>query len=118
MAIYGTAIVSVSLLLGTVLGDILGRVTGVGSNIGGVGFAMLILLIVTNYVLTPQKMKAETEMGLKFWQGMYVPVVIAMSASQNMYAAITAGPLAILGGILAVALGFALLPLIDRLDRS
>ncbi len=117
MVIYGTTVISISLFLGTLIGDILGKITGIDSNIGGVGFAMIILLVITGYILPTEKMRADTKAGLQFWQGMYVPVVIAMSSSQNMFSAITAGPLAILGGLLAVALGFALLPLINKLDK-
>ena len=39
MVIYGLALLSGCFFGGMLLGDILGMITGVGSNVGGVGFA-------------------------------------------------------------------------------
>ena len=79
MVIYGTTVISISLFLGTLIGDILGKITGIDSNIGGVGFAMIILLVITGYILPTEKMRADTKAGLQFWQGMYVPVAIVIT---------------------------------------
>ncbi len=46
---------------------------------------------------------------------MFIHIVVAMAASQDVAAAISAGPLAILGGLLAVILGFALIPILVKL---
>jgi len=36
MAIYGTALLSICLLVGLILGNLLGRLIGVEANVGGV----------------------------------------------------------------------------------
>lgn len=48
MVIYGLALLSACFFGGMLLGDILGMITGVGSNVGGVGFAMLALILVSS----------------------------------------------------------------------
>ncbi len=47
MTIYGAAVISCCMFLGNFIGDILGKLMGVDSNVGGVGFAMLFLILVT-----------------------------------------------------------------------
>ena len=49
---------------------------------------------------------------------MYIPVVVAMAAQQNVVAALKGGPAAILAGVLAVAVSFALIPVIDRIGKA
>ena len=55
-----------------------------------------------------------TEQGVLFWSAIYIPVVVAMAAKQNVIAAVKGGPAAILAGVGAVALGFLLVPLLSR----
>ena len=45
MAIYGTALLSACLLIGLMLGTGLGHLIGVEANVGGVGIAMLLLIL-------------------------------------------------------------------------
>lgn len=115
MVIYGTAIIALCYLCGSLIGELLGQLLGINANVGGVGFAMLLLLIVTNYILPQDKMKSATEQGIRFWQGMYIPITIAMSASQNVISAVSGGVIAALAGLLAVAAGFALIPLLSKI---
>ena len=46
--IYGVALLAGCMFVGSFFGNLLGLATGLGSDIGGVGFAMLLLLLVTN----------------------------------------------------------------------
>ena len=46
--ITGVATIAGCMFAGFFAGDIIGQVIGVGSNVGGVGFAMFLLLIVTD----------------------------------------------------------------------
>ena len=46
---------------------------------------------------------------------MYIPIVVAMSSIQNVVAALKGGPLAIGGGVVGVAVAFALIPIIGKL---
>ena len=49
---------------------------------------------------------------------MYIPIVIAMAAKQNVVAAVSSGWLAVIAGVAAVAVSFAMIPLLARLGRS
>ncbi|MCA9240615.1 MAG: malonate transporter subunit MadL, partial [Planctomycetales bacterium] len=47
MAIYGTALLSLCLICGLLVGKLIGLAIGVDANVGGVGFAMLLLIVVS-----------------------------------------------------------------------
>lgn len=49
---------------------------------------------------------------------MYIPIVVAMAAKQNVIAAISSGWLAIVVGTLAVIVSFAMIPLLSRFGRD
>ncbi len=112
MKIYGVAILAGCFLVGHVLGDQLGKSLGMSGNLGGVGFAMLILILFNDYFKKKGILKPETESGMLFWSTMYIPVVVAMSASQNVKAAMSGGWVALLVGIFATVVCFATVPLI------
>ena len=46
--IYGVALLAGCMFVGSFVGNLLGLLTGLNSDIGGVGFAMILLLLVTN----------------------------------------------------------------------
>ncbi len=113
MVIYGVALLAGCYMAGNVIGDILGALLGVKANIGGVGFAMLFLIIISAWAQQKGIMKAPEEQGIKWWSAMYIPVVVAMSSIQNVAAALSGGVVAILGGLLAVVIGFLLIPVLS-----
>jgi malonate transporter MadL subunit len=115
MVIYGVAILSLSMLTGLFLGDLLGIAIGVQANVGGVGIAMLLLIWLSNRSGRDFQLDAMTANGITFWSAMYIPIVVAMAATQNVFAALKGGPLALLAGTLAVAGSFALIPLMTKL---
>lgn len=112
MVIYGVALLAGCYMAGNVIGDVLGALLGVKANIGGVGFAMLFLIIISAWAQQKGIMKAPEEQGIKWWSAMYIPVVVAMSSIQNVAAALSGGVVAILGGLLAVVIGFLLIPVL------
>ena len=112
MVIYGVALLAGCYMAGNVIGDVLGALLGVKANIGGVGFAMLFLIIISAWAQQKGIMKAPEEQGIKWWSAMYIPVVVAMSSIQNVAAALSGGVVAILGGLLAVVIGFFLIPVL------
>ena len=118
MVIYGVALLSVCLIIGMVLGETLGVALSVEANVGGVGIAMLLLVFASN----SKKFKALTEgasgSGIKFWSAMYIPIVVAMAARQNVAAAMDGGLLALTAGVAAVAVSFALVPVISRIGNK
>lgn len=116
MIIYGVGILSVCLLTGLFLGNLLGALIGVKANVGGVGIAMLMLIILVNLSGKRFELGKVTSTGISFWSAMYIPIVVAMAAKQNVIAAVSAGWLAITAGVLAVMFSFALIPLMTRLS--
>lgn len=115
MIIYGVAALAACHLAGVILGDLLGVLLGVQSNVGGVGFAMLLLIVVTDWMRRSGRMPDLSEQGILFWSAMYIPIVVAMAAQQNVVAALAGGPLAILVGLAATAACWALVPVVARI---
>jgi malonate transporter MadL subunit len=118
MKIYGVAILAGCFLIGHLLGDFLGRLLHMNGNLGGVGFAMLFLILLNDYFKKKQVLKPETESGMLFWSSMYIPVVVAMSATQNVKAALSGGWVAVLVGIFATVACFALVPVIIKYTKN
>ena len=112
MVITGVALLALCTLVGLLLGEILGQVLGVEANVGGVGIAMLLLIFAAEWLIRRGWLPAPSQRGIEFWSAVYVPIVVGMAAQQNVVGAIAGGPAAILAGVAAVALGFALVPLI------
>ncbi|HWK23612.1 MAG TPA: malonate transporter subunit MadL [Ureibacillus sp.] len=112
MVIYGVAILAGCFLVGTVAGELIGSVMGIDSNVGGVGIAMLLLIVVVDKLVKSGKITKPSLDGLSFWNQMYIPVVIAMAASQNVLGALTGGPLAIIAGIAVVLISWAIVPIL------
>ena len=106
------------MLVGVILGDVLGQLVGVQANVGGVGIAMLLLLWATSDSRLRPLFARPSATGITFWSAMYVPIVVAMAAKQNVLAAVSSGWLALLAGVAAVAVSFAMIPLLSRLGRQ
>ena len=120
MVIYGVLLLSLCYFAGLFIGEVTGSLVGLNANVGGVGFAMLFLLLLCSYsetVKTSLKNERFSD-GLRFWQNMYIPVVIAMSASQDVVKAVRSGWLAILCGITLTVLSLCLIPFVSRISSS
>ena len=118
MVIYGVALLSFCMLVGVFVGDVLGELIGVQANVGGVGIAMLLLIILSNLSAQKFRLIPMTEKGIGFWSAMYIPIVVAMAAKQNVIAAVSSGWMAIIAGAAAVAASFAMIPVLDRMGRG
>jgi len=114
LVIYGVALLSFCMLVGVFVGDLLGQWLGAQANVGGVGIAMLLLIVLSNLSKKEFHLSAPTEAGVNFWSAMYIPIVVAMAAKQNVVAALSGGWMAIVAGVAAVAVSFAVIPLLDR----
>ncbi|MEU3229179.1 malonate transporter subunit MadL [Nocardiopsis alba] len=117
MVLYGVAALAVCLLSGALVGELLGAAVGVDANVGGVGFAMVMLVVVSDRLRRNGKLPEATEQGVLFWSAMYIPVVIAMASTQNVVKAIAGGPMAITAGLAALAVGAALVPVLSRIGE-
>ncbi|GGK03430.1 malonate transporter subunit MadL [Pseudomonas matsuisoli] len=117
MIIYGVAFLALCTLAGLFIGEVLGKLIGVPANVGGVGIAMLLLIFIGSYLNKRGLFDKKSEQGVEFWSAVYIPIVVAMAAQQNVAGALSGGPMAILAGLAAVGLGFALVPMLDRLGQ-
>ena len=113
--IYGVALLAGCMFAGSFVGELLGLLTGINSDIGGVGFAMLFLLIITNSQKISSKLPKDYEKGIDFWKNMFLPIIVAMSMSQNVVAALSEGWLALAAGLSVVIVAFLLIPLFNKL---
>ena len=111
--IYGVALLSCCMLVGSFIGNLLGLFTGLNSDIGGVGFAMILLLVLTNSKKVNKILPATYTKGIDFWKEMFIPVIIAMSASQNVVSALDGGVLALTLGVGVVIIMLLLIPVFN-----
>jgi malonate transporter MadL subunit len=118
MIIYGVALLAACMLAGNIIGELVGMAIGVSSNVGGVGLAMLLLVFVVYRLQKAGCLDTSSRRGVEFWSSLYIPIVVAMAASQNVVGAVTGGPVALVGGLIVVAASFALVPVIARLGKG
>lgn len=117
MVLYGVAALALCMLSGTIVGELLGLALGIDANVGGVGFAMIMLIFVTDWLRRKGKFPKASEQGVLFWSAMYIPIVIAMASIQNVATAISGGPMAIVAGLGALVAGAALVPVLARIGE-
>ena len=118
MVIYGVALLSFCMLAGIFIGEMIGKAIGIDANVGGVGIAMLMLIIFSNSTSKRYQLSSITESGVNFWSAMYIPIVVAMAAKQNVIAALSSGWMAIIAGILAVIVSFLMIPFLAKISRD
>lgn len=99
MIIYGTAILAICHLLGDYLGNTLGMLLGVKANVGGVAISMILLILSKELLARKGYLPQVTQFGVLYWSGMYIPIVVTMSAGQNVVAALSGGMLGLIVSI-------------------
>src|SRR5262249_26541992 len=72
MIIHGPALLALCPLLGIFLGDALGALLGVKTNVGGVGIAMLLLIFARLRMEKANQLPKLTELGVEYWGAMYI----------------------------------------------
>ena len=70
---------------------------------------MIILMLLSDWLIRKGKWDTMMEQGIQFWNQMYIPIVVAMAATQNVRVAVSSGLLAVLAGIVPVILCIALI---------
>ncbi len=118
MVVYGVALLSACLIVGMLIGEWLGVILQVEANVGGVGIAMLFLVIASNSERFKSLIEGASGRGIEFWSAMYIPIVVAMAARQNVVAAFDGGILAMVVGVAAVVVSFALVPLLSKIGKA
>ncbi|AWB25854.1 malonate transporter subunit MadL [Methylobacterium currus] len=115
MTILGVALLALCTLIGVFLGDLLGVLLQVKANVGGVGIAMMLLIAARIWLIRHGRLSHATKLGVEFWATMYIPIVVAMAAQQNVVAAVSGGPIVIIAAVSTVLLCFAATALLGRL---
>ena len=117
MIIYGTALLALCHLVGIVCGDLLGRLLGMKTNVGGVGIAMVLLIVMRLWLHKHGRLCATSESGVNYWGAIYIPVVVAMAMQQNVVAALHGGPMALLAATGSVVVCGCFISFINRAEK-
>ncbi|MFY7908648.1 MAG: malonate transporter subunit MadL [Emticicia sp.] len=118
MIIYGVAILAFCYVIGQLFGEFLGKIIGVDANVGGVGFAMLLLILLSDWFNKKGYLDRSTENGIMFWNQMYIPIVVAMSATQNVRVAVSSGFIAVLAGLVPIIICAITIPFLAKLSKN
>jgi malonate transporter MadL subunit len=118
MTVFGVALLAICTLIGVFIGDLLGVALHVKANVGGVGIAMMLLIAARVWLTRHGGLPSGIKLGVEFWATMYIPIVVAMSAQQNVVAAVRGGPVVVIAAFGTIALCFAAVALIGRLGRD
>jgi malonate transporter MadL subunit len=118
MIIYGVAILAFCYVIGQLFGEFLGKAIGIDANVGGVGFAMLLLIILSDWFNKKGFLDRNTENGIMFWNQMYIPIVVAMSATQNVRVAVSSGFIAVLAGLVPIVICAITIPILAKLSKN
>jgi malonate transporter MadL subunit len=116
MTISGVALLAICTLLGSFVGDLLGVALGMKANVGGVDIAMLMLIASRIWLVRRGLLSEGLKLGLIFWGALYIPIVVAMAANQNVLASLASGPLVLIAAIGAVLVCFASVAIISRMS--
>lgn len=117
MLLRGVALLAGCFIFGQLIGEILGHWLQINANVGGVGFAMLLLILTQNELEKRKLFHHEIEEGVNFWSKMYIPIIVAMSSIQNVRVALSSGFVAVLVGIVPVLICLATMPYISKLTK-
>lgn len=114
MEVYGLGIVAATMFIGLFIGDVFGKALSVSGNVGGVGIAMLILIILTNYI----QLDERTKNGIRLLSNLYIPIIVAMAAIQDVVSALKGGWVAFLAGGVATVASFFLVPVLAKSGKK
>ncbi|MCJ2051562.1 malonate transporter subunit MadL [Methylobacterium sp. J-070] len=117
MIVLGVALLAACTLIGVYLGDLLGLALGVKANVGGVGIAMILLIAARLWLSRRGKLSKGVQFGVEFWAGMYIPIVVAMAAQQNVVAAVSGGPIVLIAATGSLVLCFGAVALLSRIGH-
>jgi len=117
MIIYGVALLAACTLAGTFVGEVLGRLLGINADIGGVGFAMITLITARAWLSSRGFLVKGVVAGIEFWSAMYIPIIVAMAAQQDVVAALRSGPVVILASFISFVVCLVATALLCRSTR-
>ncbi len=114
MVIYGVALLAACTLIGTFVGEALGLALGIRADIGGVGFAMIALIAARAALKSNGWLGRGVVGGVEFWSAMYIPIIVAMAAQQDVVAAIGSGPMVVLASLVSFVLCLGMAAALSR----
>ena len=117
MIIYGVALLAACTLIGTFVGEVLGQLLGINADIGGVGFAMIALIAARAWLSSRGLLVKGVVSGVEFWSAMYIPIIVAMAAQQDVVAALRGGPVVILASLISFVVCLIATALMCRATR-
>jgi malonate transporter MadL subunit len=117
MTIYGVALMAICSLIGVGIGDFLGQLLHVKANLGGVGFAMILLLAGRVYLMKRNALSGGIVLGTEFWATMYIPIAVALAATQDVASAVSSGPMVLVAGVATFLLCALCVGLFSRFDK-
>ncbi len=115
MTISGVALLALCTLLGQAVGEVLGQVLSVKANVGGVGISMLLLILTRLWLQRHGLMSSGVTQGVSLWGSLYIPIVVAMAAQQDVVAAVEGGPMVLLCGAAVVVLCFGMVAVLGKM---
>ena len=118
VTLSGVALLAICALLGDLLGDALGALLQVKANVGGVGIAMILLIAARLWLVKRNLLSPAIKLDVAFWAALYIPVVVAMAALQNVVAAVRGGPIVIIAAAGSLVVCFAAVAIIGRLGGT
>ena len=118
MQFRGVALLAGCFIVGQLLGETLGRVIHIDANIGGVGFAMILLVLAQEWLAKHDNLTPQLSSGIQFWSNTYIPVIVAMSSIQNVRVAVSSGLLALLAGLIPVVVCLLLVPVLTKFAQK
>jgi malonate transporter MadL subunit len=118
LTIFGVALLAACTLIGAVLGDLLGQALHVKSNVGGVGIAMILLILARAWLRRRGALSHPLKLGVEFWASLYIPIVVAMASIQNVAGAVKGGPVVVAAAAGSVLLCWGVMALIGWTSRA
>ena len=97
------------------MGNLLGELININTDVGGVGFSMIILIVSSIYLKKKGWLIPETEKGVLFWSSIYIPIIVAMAATLNVKAAVSGGLVALLAGVITTIFCMILVPALSKI---
>ena len=97
------------------MGNLLGELININTDVGGVGFSMIILIVSSIYLKKKGWLIPETEKGVLFWSSIYIPIIVAMAATLNVKAAVSGGLVALLAGVITTIFCMILVPVLSKI---
>lgn len=79
---------------------------------------MILLICIRLWMEKRGMMTVETEKGVSFWGTMYIPVVVAMAAQQNVVAALSSGHMALFAAVVSVAVCTLTIAGLSRFNKA